>query len=184
MLSASACAQLYSPQSKLIFQHLLSLAKFDANYELRDKARFLHHLQQCDTKLFSRIVTDAKPPPSTSLPRSNAHASPFILASLSHFSRGSYQHFDDLLPPFCEMPVQLPMDAQSSPIVRPSWWNTSVPALHQLTSAHAKDDTHSISESDFDSDIASESESQSDDEKTVLVGSTSSETHSPTHLTS
>lgn len=38
------CHLLFSPQTKLLTQYVLSLAKYDQNYDIRDRARFTRQL--------------------------------------------------------------------------------------------------------------------------------------------
>lgn len=95
-------------QTKKICQYIFQLAKYDQNYDIRDRARFLKHFilesdENLDNKLSlhaKQIFLAHKPAPSL---MSNFRDTQFQLGTLSHYLNMSCIGYRPL-PPFPELP--------------------------------------------------------------------------------
>ncbi|MCP9258039.1 AP-3 complex subunit beta-2 [Dirofilaria immitis] len=90
-------------ECELLVQHIIQLARFDQNYDIRDRCRFLRNLLFSDNKLSAfanEIFITEKPSPTTQSTFKDREQ--FQLGSLSHFLNQRCRRYRDL-PQFPEI---------------------------------------------------------------------------------
>uniref|UniRef100_A0A8C9TUY3 AP-3 complex subunit beta n=1 Tax=Scleropages formosus TaxID=113540 RepID=A0A8C9TUY3_SCLFO len=188
-------AKLYltnSKQTKLLTQYVLNLAKYDQNYDIRDRARFIRQLivptdkSGALSKYAKKLFLALKPAPVLESPfKDRDH---FQLGSLSHLlnaKAGGYQELPDwpesapdpsvrnveVKYPTCSMNMQAGRsrdlkDCIVSTAARNFWMNPKPPPNYLLSSTKSKEPKdRSDSESEDEEESSTESsESESEEE--------------------
>eukprot|EP00090_Calanus_glacialis_P025590 TRINITY_DN4005_c0_g1_i1.p1 TRINITY_DN4005_c0_g1~~TRINITY_DN4005_c0_g1_i1.p1 ORF type:complete len:1074 (-),score=457.80 TRINITY_DN4005_c0_g1_i1:225-3446(-) len=179
-------------QTKLISQYVFNLAKFDQNYDLRDRARFIRAIlfPQGEpgkiSKHAKKIFLAPKPPPT--IESKFANRDEYQLGSLSHFINARAAGYQDL-PGFPEdapdpsvRTVEVPKPADNpwkkkdnqekksdksrpgpSGQTRAKFYDSDEPG-HKSAAAAARSDSDSSSDSESDSSSSSSDEESSDSE--------------------
>lgn len=154
-LAAKLCIA-NAKQSKLLCQYVLNLAKYDQNYDIRDRARFLRQLVLPDeatalSKYAKKILLASKPAPVLESPYKGR--SQWQLGSLSHMVNAKTSSYLDL-PDFPEeAPDPAVREVEGDP-----WWGKQTQTVKKK---NFYEDTESES-SDFYSSISGSEESGSE----------------------
>ncbi|XP_037570258.1 LOW QUALITY PROTEIN: AP-3 complex subunit beta-2-like [Dermacentor silvarum] len=186
-------AKLYltnSKQTKLITQYVFSLAKYDPNYDIRDRVRFLRQLvmPQGDTggvlhKHAKKFLLASKPAPV--LQSKYEDRDHYQIGSLSHFINGKANGYQEL-PDFPEVApdtsvrnVEVPTVWQEAKSSKKKKQVVKKKSFYSETdSSHSADESSSgSSDGSSDEETASGSETESDDSERV-VGESSDESGS------
>uniref|UniRef100_A0A131YK87 AP-3 complex subunit beta n=1 Tax=Rhipicephalus appendiculatus TaxID=34631 RepID=A0A131YK87_RHIAP len=180
-----------SKQTKLITQYVFSLAKYDPNYDIRDRVRFLRQLvmPQGDTggvlhKHAKKFLLASKPAPV--LQSKFEDRDHYQIGSLSHFINAKANGYQELP----EFPEVAP-DASVRNVEVPSVWQETKSSkkkkqvvkkksfYSETDSSHSADESSSgSSDESSDEATASGSESESDDSEESGVGESSDESAS------
>lgn len=163
------------PQTKLIVQYIFNLAKYDQNYDIRDRVRFLRHLcagAEAGTGLgrFSKkFLLASKPAPKLQSPFGGREQ--YQMGSLSHLINqpaAGYQELPDF-PDEAPDPTVRDVTPPPTPVLtrhegRKSsrFYEDSDEDAREFSGSESSESSSSDSESDSDSESGSE-ESQSDD---------------------
>merc|ERR1719163_2088665 len=90
------------PQVQLLLEYVLGLCRFDADYDLRDRARLVKHMLAKGDDLATRVFLSTKPAPTTA---GAAEGAPSLaVASLSHLVKHS-AHGYTAIPEWRQEPV-------------------------------------------------------------------------------
>ncbi|KAM3720376.1 AP-3 complex subunit [Dirofilaria immitis] len=140
-------------ECELLVQHIIQLARFDQNYDIRDRCRFLRNLLFSDNKLSAfanEIFITEKPSPTTQSTFKDREQ--FQLGSLSHFLNQRCRRYRDL-PQFPEIASD------------PSMRNTSqVEEINDIRVTYELEDDENEGE-DFYSDDEELSQKEESDEE-------------------
>ncbi|KAL3208707.1 hypothetical protein MRX96_009582 [Rhipicephalus microplus] len=180
-----------SKQTKLITQYVFSLAKYDPNYDIRDRVRFLRQLvmPQGDTggvlhKHAKKFLLASKPAPV--LQSKFEDRDHYQIGSLSHFINAKANGYQEL-PDFPEVAP----DTSVRNVEVPSVWQETKSSkkkkqvvkkksfYSETDSSHSADESSSgSSDGSSDEATASGSETESDDSEGSRVGESSDESAS------
>uniref|UniRef100_A0A8D2ZWB0 AP-3 complex subunit beta n=1 Tax=Scophthalmus maximus TaxID=52904 RepID=A0A8D2ZWB0_SCOMX len=166
-------AKLYltnSKQTKLLTQYVLNLAKYDQNYDIRDRARFIRQLivptekSGALSKYAKKLFLALKPAPVLESPfKDRDH---FQLGSLSHLlnaKAGGYQELPDW------------PEAAPDPSVRNVEVKESVPLFFSFSSEQSSEEEEETKREKKSKQRKSDSESESDEEEESESESSQSE---------
>ncbi|PRP87640.1 hypothetical protein PROFUN_04667 [Planoprotostelium fungivorum] len=174
-LNLGAKLQLVNPeQTSKIFEYVLSLARYDASYDVRDRCRVLRHVMSTEVSgplqsKSQKLVHSKKPVPQQVNP--NEGRQRFMLGSLSHVMNHTVQGYD----PIPDFPEDIPdpsvRDEQIAPAKQnePDFWEESESdgsGSEGTESGTEEDDFYSDEEEEEEeeSEEESQSEEESDDE--------------------
>ncbi|CAG9855394.1 unnamed protein product [Phyllotreta striolata] len=151
-------------QTSLLCQYICNLAKYDQNYDIRDKARFFKHFVEEEGKIGSQarnIFLATKPAPV--LKMQFAGNEELQLGSLSHYIKQRANGYEDL-PPFPSNPP--PGDVRNvEPIVEETTTKTRRNADKKKKEFMWESENSSgASTSEYGSSTSSSSESESEEE--------------------
>ncbi|KAK4023361.1 hypothetical protein OUZ56_008777 [Daphnia magna] len=183
-LAAKLC--LSNPkQTKVLCQYVFSLAKYDQNYDIRDRVRFLRHLifpsteQAVLAKYAKKIFLASKPPPVIESVFKDRDE--FQLGSLSHYLNSRVVGYMDL-PSFPAVAPDSSVRNVESP--RPTIPVASVPGNSAGTSSKGKKMEAFYSESSSEDEERNEesgsSDSKSDSSSETESGSAASDSDAST----
>lgn len=164
-------------QTTLLTQHVFNLARYDANYDVRDRARFLKPFTNGDEKN-SILVSNAKKiflatKPAPQIENRYTGRESFQLGTMSHYLNMRVNRYQDL-PNFpASVPDNSVRNVESPSDVKAEDFKTK--AVPKTKNHHGKKNTKSFySESDADSSSSSESVSS---EESVKNGDSKKENH-------
>ena len=175
-------------QTSLVAQYVFNLAKFDQNYDLRDRARFIRAIlfPQGEpgkiSKHAKKIFLAAKPPPK--IESKFATRDEYQLGSLSHFINARANEYQDL-PDYPEVPPD--PKVRQVEVAKPpenNWSKKDNPARSSKGKAPAAKKEKSFYDSDNDkgkgkSGSGSSSDSDSDSSSSSSSSSSDSEPQKP-----
>jgi len=158
-------------QTKLIAQYVFNLAKFDQNYDLRDRARFIRAILFPTgeagkiSKHAKKIFLAPKPPPT--IESKFANRDEYQLGSLSHFINARANDYQDL-PGFPEVAPDPSVRTVEVPKPAENPWkkhaDKSMEKASSKSSGQARGKFYDSDEQGLESDAKTDSDSSSDSE--------------------
>ena len=167
-------------QTSLLAQYVFNLAKFDQNYDLRDRTRFIRAIlfPQGEpgkiSKHAKKIFLAAKPPPK--IESKFATRDEYQLGSLSHFINARANGYQDL-PDYPDVPPDPKVRVVEVPKPVENAWNkqeSKTKASKSKSSSSKKEKSFYDSDDDKPAKTKSESSSSSDSESDSSSSSSSS----------